>query len=130
MEWVTIATFTQPTEAHVIKGKLESEGVEAIIADEHVLGVQPLYSHAIGGAKVQVKAEDVERARDILSEHSGAAQPALSEVVCPDCQSKSVKVSAYTKPFALIALILFFFPFPFLRRRWQCEDCNYSWRGN
>lgn len=67
MNWVTIATFTTPIEAQICQGRLESEGVTASIRDENIVAVNPLYSNAIGGVKIQVKQEDVELALEILS---------------------------------------------------------------
>jgi hypothetical protein len=64
--WVTLEKYSQAIEAHVVKSKLESEGIECFIADEHVVGVNWLYSNAIGGVKVQVHPEDLEEARKIL----------------------------------------------------------------
>ena len=63
---VTVATFNQPIEAHVVKGRLESEGIETFLADEHVISMNPFYSNAVGGVKVQVAEEDVEEALKIL----------------------------------------------------------------
>jgi hypothetical protein len=46
---------------------LESAGIEAMIPDEHTVGVQPLYGAALGGVRVLVRADDVERAEECLT---------------------------------------------------------------
>jgi hypothetical protein len=63
-----IATFSHPFEAHLAKGKLESEGIEAFIADENIVGINWLYSNLVGGVKLKVREEDKERALKILQE--------------------------------------------------------------
>ncbi len=67
-ELITILTFTYIHELAVAQGLLESEGVETFLKDEFVASVNPLYSNAIGGIKLQVNADDVERATIILRE--------------------------------------------------------------
>jgi len=66
--WITIISFTYPHEAHLAKGKLESEGVEVMIKDELTAQVNNFYSNAIGGVKLLVKESDFEYARQILIE--------------------------------------------------------------
>tara|TARA_R100001143_G_scaffold755_1_gene2242 strand:- start:4968 stop:5165 length:198 start_codon:yes stop_codon:yes gene_type:complete len=45
----TVATFSFPHEAHIARAKLESEGIPALVADEHTINMQWLYSNALGG---------------------------------------------------------------------------------
>ncbi|PAV25798.1 putative signal transducing protein [Tamilnaduibacter salinus] len=68
MSWVTLRRYTLPMEAHLDRGRLESEGIQAIIADEHTIHMQWLYSNALGGVRLQVDEGDVERAERVLSE--------------------------------------------------------------
>jgi hypothetical protein len=63
---VKVAAYATVVEAHLAKTKLESEGIEAIILDENIVGLNWLYSAAVGGAKVHVRKGDFERARRIL----------------------------------------------------------------
>lgn len=65
-DWITILTFTYPHEAHLAKGKLESEGIEVQIADEMTVQVHNFYSNAIGGVKLMVHEADFQRANQIL----------------------------------------------------------------
>ena len=64
---VTVATFDMPTEAHLAKGLLEANGLTAFLADELTVGVAWHLSNAIGGIKLQVAENDVERATGILA---------------------------------------------------------------
>lgn len=67
-DWVTIATFTYPSQAVILKGRFESEGIECYLKDELTAQVNPFYSNAIGGVKLQVMSQDVPKAVVILRE--------------------------------------------------------------
>jgi hypothetical protein len=66
--FVTIKTFTYATEVAVIRGRLESEGIECFAQDELTVQANPFYSNAIGGVKLQVKQSDLRKAIEILEE--------------------------------------------------------------
>ncbi|MFQ5926671.1 MAG: DUF4440 domain-containing protein [Terriglobia bacterium] len=70
---LTIATFSQPIEAHSAKAQLENKGIECVLAHEHSVGLFGLAS-ALGGIKLQVREADVERATEILEQKSGEAE--------------------------------------------------------
>ena len=50
----TIASFINPLEAYIAKGRLEVEGIPSLIAHEHHVWVDWPYSQALGGVKLQV----------------------------------------------------------------------------
>jgi len=64
--WIEIISFTYPHEAHLAKGKLESEGIKALIKDELTVQVNNFYSNAIGGVKLLVKDSNYDSAYQIL----------------------------------------------------------------
>ena len=66
--FVTILTVSYASEIAIIRGRLESEGIECNLLDELTVQVNPLYSNAIGGVKLQVKESDFESAILILKE--------------------------------------------------------------
>lgn len=68
-DWITVLTLTYPHEAHLVKGKLESEGIEVQLIDEMTVQVHNFYSNAIGGIKLSVRKADFQRARQILIDH-------------------------------------------------------------
>jgi hypothetical protein len=85
-EIVTIATFPYPTQAELAKIRLEAEGIECIVVN----ALSPLLIHPAtmgGGVQVQVRAEDAERAREILAQEPEAEQQqqagwVTDEIVC------------------------------------------------
>ena len=53
-EWVTIAQLSTPVEAHVAAGAVTAAGIQSRILDEHTIGMNPFYSLALGGVRLQV----------------------------------------------------------------------------
>src|SRR5688572_11327171 len=116
--WVTVASFSQPIEAHLLRTKLESEGIECQLKDEHIVRMDWFYSNAVGGVKVQVREEDVARVRALLDSLppttvSSAPQP------CPACGALAGKPDRQLWKIALCFLFLGL-PFPYLRRKRLC----------
>ena len=74
MSLVTVATFNNAFNMHVIKGRLETEGIPAFAKDEHTVTTNPFYGGALGGIKLQVREEDAPDAQRILNE-VGYVQP-------------------------------------------------------
>jgi hypothetical protein len=68
---ITVATFGQAHELAVVRARLEWEGIPCHLKDEFTVQAHPFYSNAIGGIKLQVASEDVDRARAILVEAGG-----------------------------------------------------------
>src|SRR5579872_7326377 len=64
---VIIARYNNPMEAHLAQTKLESEGIEAYIADEHMVSINPGYDIAFGGVKLRVKKSELGRANQVLN---------------------------------------------------------------
>lgn len=63
---ITIAVFAVAFHAQLLKGRLEADGIECYIQDEHTVQVNPVLSNALGGIKLQVKEEDVPLAVNLL----------------------------------------------------------------
>ena len=120
---VTVATFDMPTEAHLAKGLLEANGLAAFLADELTVGVAWHLSNAVGGIKLQVAENDVERAAGILSaredpsvneEDEFADLPDVEESEADPPLSTADKTVDRAVRAALLALVLFpFFPLYF-----------------
>jgi hypothetical protein len=73
--YVTLATQLTPEEAGMAHQLLETAGVEALLEDQALSAIDPLVRFAIGGTKLLVRAEDVERALALLDE-TGVLRPA------------------------------------------------------
>lgn len=129
-----VARFTEPYLAHIVKGRLEADGIDAKVVDEHIVQMNWLYSFAVGGVKVQVQESDLDRARTILKRDFAEelastieAQLAPSpQEICPKCQSISISVNRYSY-WSLIPSLLFSAPIFFRRKKWVCNKCKSKW---
>jgi hypothetical protein len=65
MRMVTIKRYLVPSQAGLDKSVLDAEGIPAFVADENSAAL--VYGTVLGGVRLQVQDEDVDRAREILS---------------------------------------------------------------
>jgi putative signal transducing protein len=119
---VTVARFFTPAECHAARMALEEAGIPAWVADEEG---GTLYGAGIG-ARLQVRLEDRDAAREVLAEAPVSAEglPAeLAEPPCPACGSKNVASEA--RPIETDAPSRWGQP----RRKWYyvCSDCHTAW---
>jgi len=66
-EWIEVGNCAWLHEAQFLASVLDSAGIQSLIPDAYTLGVQPLYAPALGGVRILVRADDVARAREVLS---------------------------------------------------------------
>lgn len=126
---ITIATFSHPLDAYVPKTKLEAAGISAFVADDYMITLNWLYSNALGRAKLQVMALEVQRALDILHDTSHEVELSEDEQPrCPACGSFRTRYQKYDLRVAFAAWLLLGFPIPFPKRKWRCSDCHYEWK--
>src|SRR3546814_13283772 len=65
--FTTVAHYTDPIEAHLARGRLLSEGIDAHLGDEHLAMANWEWRLAVGGVKLRVADRDAERARAVLN---------------------------------------------------------------
>lgn len=65
-DFVTLAVFQYPHEAHVLQSRLESEGITVFLKDELTVQSHNFLSQAVGGIKLQVPKQDCEKAKEIV----------------------------------------------------------------
>ena len=73
-ELVTVAKYLMPMEAHILKSQLEAAGIPAAVFNENFSTIYPFAAQLSGGVFLKVRAEDLERAQEVL-----ASGPHLSE---------------------------------------------------
>src|SRR5271155_5070637 len=81
---VTIRTCSTLPDAQVIQSQLKGSGIEAFLPDELTVQNYWLWTNAIGGVRVQILEEDVERAAEVLDEKPVEAQKQAAKS-CPHC---------------------------------------------
>lgn len=67
VEWITIARLLVPMDAHILRGRLEAEGIPALVADGQLVQTNNLLSVAVGGVRVQVPEPFVAEALAIMA---------------------------------------------------------------
>ena len=130
--WITVASFSQPFEAHLAKTRLEAEGVTCVVSDEYLIRVDWLLSNAVGGVKLMVPVWEADHARDILRPRPrlvmAAASGSSEEMICPRCHCDDVYYTRYSRRVAGVFMLLLGFLLPWRDRRWTCKVCGYAWK--
>jgi ribosomal protein S27E len=83
MEWLPVNVYVNYIDAHIAKGVLAEEGIETWLRDENTVTIDPILTNAVGGIKLMVPKEELQRAK----------------VKCPKCSSNNIEfVSTPRKP--------------------------------
>ncbi|HET9571008.1 MAG TPA: DUF2007 domain-containing protein [Bacteroidales bacterium] len=137
--WREAISLTFPSEAHMVQGYLESEGVVTILKDEMTTQVNNMYSNAVGGVKVMVREEDFENAQQILKNggYINPEKPQKIETVilttttdkklCPFCHSENIGKKKTPDVITLIISLILNVIFPIFKRTNMCFDCGKEW---
>lgn len=129
----TIARFQYTSEAQIMKGRLEADGIKVFLQDHFTIDTDPLVSNAIGGVKLKVLADDALRAQHILnSMHQYAMDDEGKAMICPACQSDQVElfstISSLKSLFAfLLGLISGTLPMH-MRYKYKCDACGHEFQ--
>ena len=146
-KFITVLTATYGYEVAIIRGRLESEGITCFVKDELTVQVNPFYSNAIGGVKLQVKESDLNQAVEILKETGYIKEKDFNEspplkkyvveqqnknaglnVFCPFCGSEEVVQSKKISYFSFLGLLLALCPAPFFQKRYYCFNCKQEFK--
>jgi len=63
---VTVATFTDPLKAHLVRTRLQAGGIECVVADEDSIRMCEAVPVTLGYIKLRVYEPDAERAAQLL----------------------------------------------------------------
>ena len=112
--FVTVALYVYPWEAQLAKARLETEGIKSLVADENAAGIYG--ANAIGGIKLRVREEDLDRATDLLRtlrpipEIYLVTEEDSLRMRCPSCRSEDLAAEGW------------------FRRGWSCRACGTAWK--
>ena len=132
-QFKTIASYRDLPLAELAKAKLMSQGIYCHLLNAHHIGMNWLYSQALGGIKVQVRSEDAEIARKILArdesyllndEELEFPDPDENDA-CPRCGSLDIELVKQSRFFGALALLTHL-PLLFWGTRYRCRDCGYK----
>lgn len=131
MGLITFKTFDNSIDAHILKIKLESEGITCFLFDENIVSVNPLYSNLVGGIKLKINEEDLSHAKNIVLELEETPYTTDDEqvIACPKCQSTKIE-SGYKSMksigaviSAIISFLLVIFPL-YRKNVYKCLECG------
>ncbi|WP_159521985.1 putative signal transducing protein [Sunxiuqinia indica] len=64
----TLYRSNSPIDCHILKGRLEREGIDCFVFDENIVWVHPFRAVAIGGVKLKVPSDQLDLAKEILKQ--------------------------------------------------------------
>lgn len=80
-DFVVIERVPSPHEAHIIRNCLESAGIAAHVADANTVQANWLWTVALGGVRVLVRASAAAQAREVISQYRSGALSLGDEAV-------------------------------------------------
>jgi hypothetical protein len=132
---LTLASYDNAIEAHLLRSKLASEGIHAFVFDENIITLNLFHNIPAGGVKVKVMESDLTPAMRCLQRLLDA--PLLGEnnqvLVCPSCKSDKIfsgvrSIYSITGIFAAVVSWMFIVIPPFLESRLMCKLCGKTFR--
>ena len=118
-----IAQYSKPEEAYLASSVLEANGINAEVRDDKIINLNWFYSNAVGGVKLAVPEDEVERAKVILD--LGTSEPGI--VACPNCDSLDTRMRDLNFWQAL-GLALFSIPIPLGKQVFDCSACKRAFK--
>jgi hypothetical protein len=131
---VTFQSYYDPMLAHIIRTRLEANGIQCFIADENTISANPIYNQAVGGVKLKIFERDMQKCLDILAsegdlherDHFEIDNDNNTYVVCPFCGSNNVSSLAKdskTEWPILNSISNLVNPFS-SQKNWHCNNCR------
>src|SRR5688500_6643910 len=111
MGLVTIKTYTYPHETAVVRSLLEPEGIKTYSQDSIIIQVDPFYSNAVGGVKLQVAEEDSQRALEIMQEKGFIEAPNTQEQLQLDEKIRALLRARRNSTYRFIIIFIVFIAF-------------------
>lgn len=118
MNTISVATFSQRPDAEAYQKRLSEAGLTTEVHD----------FTAIHGARIEVPAEQFERAHKMMTDWDAAENGLYGAIRCPDCRSLRVEYPQYTHksslPNLLVGLLANIGAVP---KEFYCHDCHFTW---
>jgi Zn ribbon nucleic-acid-binding protein len=112
---VTLTTFDNTIEAHIVKGLLESENIRVFLVGEQFSSAQMFFNAGLTHIYLQVPAQQLTQAKQLLAKYKNGEfeQPLTEEfnlaaAVCPQCGSTETIQESSPDSFVISAVMAFF----------------------
>ena len=126
MPFTAVRSFDNYIPASMMMQRLEEEGIKAYLKDEHTVTLSPMFSNAIGGIKLMVYNDQLERAIVLIS---NLEKQYLEAGACPQCGSLQVQYITKQDPANwLTGLISWFFSSYAItiKQVYHCYECDHE----
>jgi putative signal transducing protein len=130
---ITVGAYASPWEAQLARACLEAEGIDSVVADEHLGRIW--CATTVGGIKLRVWQEDAPRAAELLRSRQPIPEIYLVTEAdlplpqrCPSCKSDNLALERWSVLGLLGAWLLLGLALPVPRRRWNCRGCGSEWK--
>ncbi len=131
MNQITLKTFDNSIDAHILMARLEDEEIECFLVDDNIVSIYPLLNFTVGGIKLKVLEDDLVRSIEILKEiEETPFKDSNNELIkCPKCDSTNL-VSGFKsvkniKGLLAIIVSFLFTVFPlYYKEVFRCKNCD------
>lgn len=63
----TVAVYLDPTQAHIMQGRLAASGIPAAVADDQLVQTNTLWTAAVGGVRILVPRHCIDDAKAVIA---------------------------------------------------------------
>src|SRR5579864_3937689 len=128
MNMMEIALFPNRSKAEPIQQRLRQAGFDSEVHDDLSLERLWFVSQPEAGARIEVSADQFERAEQFLLDWD-AAEGALGEAIrCPECGSLRVDYPQFARSSLMTNLAMGVAArFGLVEKDYYCEDCHFTW---
>lgn len=127
----TVAVVSTVFEADLLRSRLQGEGISAYIANKNLVGMNWLYSNAVGGVRIEVEYHNEQAAREIIAllQAQEFALDASDDDwgCCPDCGSNRIEFIPDKRSMAF-SWLLAGIPLLFPQEKYRCHQCFHEWK--
>jgi predicted Zn-ribbon and HTH transcriptional regulator len=128
MTRVPIALFGNRAKAEPIQRRLTENGIKAEVHDELRLEKLWFVSKPAAGARIEVPADQFERACQFLVEWVTGDGALRDAIRCPECRSLRIDYPQFTRKSMLPNLVMgFLAAIGQVEKQFYCQDCHYTW---
>jgi len=124
MDFVLLQSFDNYIDAHIVLGRMEEEGIQCWLKDENTITVTPFFNNAVGGIKLMVDEQQMEKANELLNQFQQEKKNKLS---CPACGSHDIELIASRKPMNVLGALVTWLTGKYalsLENVWHCFNCH------
>lgn len=93
MNFKQIATYDNFMLANMALGMLQQNDIHCHLKDENIVTIDPLLNPAVGGIKLMVEEQDLEKAKELMKD---AEEAYIKEIPCPNCKVHSLVIEEKT----------------------------------